>query len=56
LLQVGVQSRGIEHQHDVLLPLELVEAELGSRQVTGKLEVRRLFADFNHDDFPPKKI
>jgi hypothetical protein len=24
----------VEHQHDVLLPLELAQAELGSRQVT----------------------
>ena len=38
----------IEHQHDVFLPLELVQREFGPAQMARQFEVRRLFADFNH--------
>ena len=41
----------IEHQHDIFLALELVEAELGSGQVTCQLKIGSLLSDSDHDDF-----
>lgn len=46
----GCPIQRIEHQHNVFLPLELLQCEFGSAQMARQFEVRRLFADFNHED------
>ena len=43
--------QGIEHQHDIFLALELIQGELGASEMADEFEIRRLFADFNHDVF-----
>jgi hypothetical protein len=46
----------IEHQHNVFFTFELVQREFGSAQMALQFEVRRMFADFNHDRSPLQKI
>lgn len=53
LASSGCPIQGIEHQHDIFLPLELAQGELGSSQMADQFEIRRLFADFNHGEFSP---
>ena len=51
LASSGRPIQWIEHQHDIFLALELIQGELGARQMADQFEIRRCFTDFNHDVF-----
>jgi hypothetical protein len=41
---------GIKHQHDILLPFELVESEFRAAKVASQLKIGRLLSNSDHDD------
>ena len=47
----GCPIQGIEHQHNVLLPLELAQGELRATQMANQLKIGGLLTNLDHDDF-----